>query len=86
MTIFGVTSENISMTSCQRKTLAFSSLLAQQLILLNWKNAASSNHTHLIMCIMCNLKLEKIRYTVNGALQNFHKTWDGMTLLNLWSN
>lgn len=26
---------------------------------------------------MCNLKLEKIRYTVTGALQNFHGTWEG---------
>ena len=25
---------------------------------------------------MCNLKLEKIRYTVIDALQNFYKTWD----------
>ena len=78
MAIFGVTAGNTSLTSWQRRALAFSSLLARRLILLNWKNSAPPTHTHLIRSIMCNLKLEKIRYTVSGALQNFHRTWDGV--------
>ena len=68
--IFGVVPENISAVTHQHKALAFSSLLAQRLILLNWKNAAPPTHTHLIRSIMSNLKLEKIRYTLNGTLYN----------------
>ncbi len=71
--IFGLTQENIPITTHQRKALAFSSLFI--FIYLYWKSAVAPTHTHLIN-IMSNLKLEKIRYTVTSALQNFHRTWD----------
>ncbi len=59
-----------------QRVIAFSSLLARRLILFKWKAATPPSHHHWIRDVMQNLKLEKIRCTLNGSINRFHKTWD----------
>lgn len=60
----------------QANLIAFVTLLARRLILLKWKSTIPPSHTLWIKEIFNNLKLEKIRHTVNGSSERFHKMWD----------
>ena len=59
-----------------QRVIAFSSLLAKRAILFKWKDSKPPTHNQWIRDMMQNIKLEKIRCTLNGSMNTFHKTWD----------
>ena len=73
--LFGVFPSIPSFSKAERDILAFVSLLARRLILLNWKSPASPSHIHWIRDALHCAKLEKIRHTLNGSSDKFRKVW-----------
>ena len=55
--------------------IAFTTLLARHLILLNWKRPVPPSHTRWLKEIMFYLKLEKIKYTLRGVTDTFERVW-----------
>ena len=76
--IFGITpcSEESNPPANLQRVIAFSSLLAKCAILFKWKDPKPPTHSQWIRDMMQNIKLEKIRCTLNGSMKKFHKTWD----------
>ena len=73
--LFGFTPETRSIAGKAHEIIAFTSLVARRLILLAWKDKAPPSFTRWIRDTMQLLKLEKIRYTLRGSLQNFWRIW-----------
>lgn len=73
--LFGVPSEDLPLQNSQLKCIAYSSLLARRLILFNWKNHKPPTFGRWICDVMFFLKVEKIRYTVNGSMRKFDVIW-----------
>ena len=73
--IFGILPPDCAATSPQTNALAFASLLARRLILLNWKSAKSPSFQQWLKDVMSFLPLEKLRYKVDRAQKNFVLTW-----------
>lgn len=59
-----------------RRALTFTTLLARRLILLDWKLARPPSYSRWVKEVLCNLKLEKLRSSLNGSTMRFHETWD----------
>ena len=55
--------------------IAFTTLLARRLILLNWKQRTPPSFSKWIKYVLYFLQLEKIKYTLKGSAQNFVKVW-----------
>lgn len=55
--------------------LAFATLLARRLILLNWKHAQPPSHSRWVKEILLSIRLEKLRFSLNCSLSSFEKTW-----------
>ena len=55
--------------------VTFTTLLAQRLILLNWKGPKSPSHTRWLKDVMYHLKLEKMKYSLRGNVREFYSTW-----------
>lgn len=64
--------ENPQMTPTERHAVSFSLLLARQAILLRWK--ALPTHTQWLWDMHC-LTLEKVKFSLTGSQDTFHKTW-----------
>ena len=73
--LFGVFPSLPSLSKLESDVLAFVTLLARRLILINWKSPTSPSHTHWIRDILHCLKLEKIRFSLNGTSKRFEKAW-----------
>lgn len=73
--LFGVPSEALSLQNPLLNCIAYSSLLARRLILLNWKNDKPPSFGRWICDVIFFLKVEKIRYTLNGSTNNFYVIW-----------
>ena len=71
--LFGVFPLLPSLTKSEKDVLAFITLLARRLILLNWKSPTSPSHAHLIRDTLHCVKLEKIRYLLQGSNKKFGK-------------
>ena len=76
--IFGIVRDpsSLNMPTHIKKVIAFSSLLARKAILFKWKDVTPPSHNQWLRDVMYNLKLEKIRCTLNGSCKNFYKAWD----------
>ena len=72
--LFGVFPSMPSLSKSERDVLAFVTLLARRLILINWKSPTSPSHTHWIRDTLYCVKLEKIRLSLNGS-DKFEKVW-----------
>ena len=59
-----------------RQALAFTSLLARRLILLNWRLFRPPTHNRWIKEVLDNLKLEKLRSSLKGSISTFLETWN----------
>lgn len=59
-----------------KQALAFTTLSARRLILLNWKLPSPPLHSHWVREVLYNLKLERLRFTLKGSVKSFHVTWD----------
>lgn len=64
--IFGVISNEMNLSRLHKDAIAFASLHARRLILLNWKGKNPPVYIHWIREIMSGLDLEKTRYAVRG--------------------
>ena len=73
--LFGVFPLLPSLTKLEKDVLAFITLLARRLILMNWKSPTSPSYTHLIRDTLHCVKLEKIRYSLRGSSEKFWKVW-----------
>ncbi len=73
--VFGVTSENLLLPPGQSDALAFSSLLARRLILLQWKSNKPPTHVKWVESVMAYLKLGKLKYSTQGSINRFFKVW-----------
>lgn len=73
--IFGV-APSLDAPKKLKQALAFSTLLARRLILLNWKLPNSPSHSRWVREVLNNLKLEKLRLSLKGSVSSFHNTWD----------
>ena len=75
LALFGVTPQNMHLSSYNCKMVAFCTLLARRLILFKWKDSLPPTFSHWIKEIMQYLKLEKIRYSLQGSVQRFYAIW-----------
>ena len=73
--IFGVAPGETQLTIAHRKAIAFSSLLARRLILFNWIKAAPPTHKRWVEEVMAHLKLEHLRFTLQGNTKRYSKVW-----------
>ncbi len=71
--LFGVAPPSLSKS--KKDVLAFATLLARRLIVINWKSATAPCHTHWIRDTLYFLKLEKIRLSLTNSSGNFVKLW-----------
>lgn len=73
--LFCVSAEDSPLPKPQLNCIAYSLLVAQQLILLNWKNDKPPSFGRWLCEVMLSLKVEKIRYTLNGSMDKFGMEW-----------
>ena len=73
--LFGVTPQAVNLSSSKSNVVAFCTLLARRLILFRWKDPFPPTYSHWIREIMEYLKLEKIRYSLQGSVLKFYATW-----------
>uniref|UniRef100_A0A8P4GNT1 Reverse transcriptase zinc-binding domain-containing protein n=1 Tax=Dicentrarchus labrax TaxID=13489 RepID=A0A8P4GNT1_DICLA len=73
--LFGIPSNN-TLSAKARHSMAFCTLLARRLILLNWKQAFPPSHDRWIKEVLYNLKLERLRFSLRGSLKSFDRIWN----------
>lgn len=61
--VFEVIPQETPITRHQAEGIAFSALLTQHLMLLNWMKVTSPSHRHWVEEAMSHLKLEQLKYT-----------------------
>lgn len=65
--LFGVSPERLALAKGGQKLIAFSTLLAQHLTLLKWKEVAPHTVSHWIKDVLFHVKLEKIKLVTKGS-------------------
>lgn len=73
--LFGIPHTNAFSSKAQH-CMAFCTLLARRLILLNWKHTLPPSYSRWVKEVLFNLKLERLRFSLKGSLRNFEKTWN----------
>ncbi|KAM7402819.1 hypothetical protein PAMP_018030 [Pampus punctatissimus] len=73
--LFGVLPQNTKINKQHRNMLAFCTLLARRLILTRWKDSQPPAYSHWIREVMTYVKLEKIRYSIQGSIKKFYVFW-----------
>lgn len=73
--LFGVFPLTLKLPKYKSDFVAFVSLLARSLILLEWKSPAPPSHSSWIRDMLQFVKLEKVWCTIHGSLARFNKTW-----------
>lgn len=73
--IFGIQCEDDRLPRTQSNCIAYVTLLARRLILLNWKQATPPSFKHWVRDTLQFLKLEKIRFALRGPKDNFISVW-----------
>ena len=58
-----------------RTILAFTTLLARRLILLNWKHPQPPSYSSWVKEVLLTTRPEKLRFSLNGSLNLFETTW-----------
>uniref|UniRef100_A0A8C4S006 Reverse transcriptase domain-containing protein n=1 Tax=Erpetoichthys calabaricus TaxID=27687 RepID=A0A8C4S006_ERPCA len=76
--VFGVLPDGLEVEKDKQTVIAFTTLLARRFILLNWKNPNSPLISQWETDVLYYLKLEKIKFSVRGSVQNFFKTWQDL--------
>ena len=69
--LFGIS----NLPSYLQRVIAFTTLLARRLILINWIHPSPPSHNRWIHEILYCIKLERLRFSLRGSLESFHKTW-----------
>ena len=78
--LFGILRNNI-LTAEARHSMAFCTLLARRLILLNWKHNLPPSYTRWVKEVLHNLKLERLRFSLKGSLRKFDKIWNPLLFI-----
>lgn len=65
---------DINLTAAVRQALAFSTLLAQWLILHDWKYTCPPSYNRWAREVLYTLKLEKLRFLLNDSTERFYNT------------
>lgn len=73
--LFGVAPQTMNLSNYKCNMLAFCTLLARRLILFRWKDPLPPTHSLWVKEVMQYLKLEKIRYSLQGSVLRFYATW-----------
>ena len=73
--MFGIPHGN-TLTAEAQHSMAFCTLHARCLILLNWKQDLPPSYDRWIREVLYNLKLERLRFSLRGSLRKFYKTWN----------
>lgn len=73
--LFGLSPKNTKLSSLHKSALAFSTLIARQLILLNWKFNHSRTHINWVRDLITCIHLEKIRYLRDVKQGTFVMVW-----------
>lgn len=55
--------------------ITFTTLLARRLILLDWKHPQPPSHGRWVKEVLLSIRLEKLRFSLNGSLNSFERTW-----------
>lgn len=74
LALFG-TSLQPSTSKTMQTVLAFTTLLARRLILLNWKLSQPPSHDRWVKEVLLSIKFEKLRFSLQGSLSLFERTW-----------
>ena len=61
--------------------LAFTTLLARRLILLNWKNPRAPSLINWKRDLLSSIKLEKLRFSLRGSLAQFYAIWKPILMI-----
>ena len=74
LALFGAPLQPFS-SKVMQTVLAFATLLARRLILLNWKHPQPPSHSRWVKEMFLSIRLEKLRFSLNGSLNAFEITW-----------
>ena len=74
LALFGAPLQPIT-SKVMQTVLAFTTLLARRLILLKWKHPQPPSHNRWVKELLLSIRLEKLRFSLNGSLKSFEKTW-----------
>ncbi len=75
MAIFGTSPEGITLSTNQANMVAFVTLLARKLILVNWRSPKAPTHKYWPEEVLAHLKLEKLRYSSQGCTKKLYNVW-----------
>ncbi len=73
--LFGVVPSRYALPTNFLHFVAFLTLLARRVILLNWKSPQPPSHAWWMKDVLFFMKLEKIRYSLQGPNRTFTKIW-----------
>lgn len=73
--LFGIPHSDI-LTAEAQHSMAFCTLLARCLILLNWKQALPPSYDRWVKEVLYNLKLERLRFSLRCSLRKFDEIWN----------
>ncbi len=73
--LFGVVPQDCRLSTTHATVVAFTILLAWWLILLKLKKTSPPSHKRWVKDLMAHLKVEQLRYTIQGSIKGFRKIW-----------
>lgn len=73
--IFGVSPDELVITSLQDNVIAFASLIARRKILFLWKSSQPPSFKSWLQVLLFLLKLEKIKFSLRGHPKKFYSHW-----------
>ncbi len=73
--LFGVLSSDYPLPTYFTNFVAFLTLLARHVVLLNWKSPQTPSHTRWLKDYLYFMKLEKIRHSLRGPNSTFNTIW-----------
>lgn len=73
--LFGICPSVPSLSTLKQDAIAFVTLLARRLILLNWKSKMPPSHSRWLSDVLYFIKLEKIRFSLKKCSNKFWKLW-----------
>ena len=74
--LFGLSPKTANLSNLHNGALAFCTLIARRLILLNWKSSQPPTNIHWIRDLMSCIHLENIRYLRDGKQDEFRTIWN----------
>lgn len=73
--IFGILPVGCPLSRAQSDTVAYATLLARRVILLNWKLTFLPSYNHWVRDLLGCLRLEKLKFSSRGKPECFYRAW-----------